>query len=122
MSITPLSKAILTGGKFQDSAGNPLSLGYLLFTLNHDGDATLLGAPTGSQVIAGVRVKFPLDMNGSVTSNSGIWTNDVLQPTGSFYTVTAFNSSGLEVWASPQIFMFTYAPNIDLGTQIPILP
>ena len=115
-------KAVLTGGNFQDSAGNPLSLGYLVFTLNHDENIGTLGAPSGSQVASGISVRFYLDANGSVTSNSGIWTNDLLLPVGSYYTVRAFNNSGLEVWSSPQIFTLVYTPTIDLGSLVPSLP
>jgi hypothetical protein len=120
--MTAFSKAVLTGGKFQDNAGNPLSLGYITFTLNHDENVSLLGAPSGSQVASGITTTFYLNVNGSLISNSGIWTNDVLQPPGSYYVVRAYNSSGLEVWTSPQIFTLIYTPTIDVGSLQPSLP
>lgn len=115
-------KAVLTGGSFQDNAGNPLSLGYLTFTLNHDESMTLLGAVSGSQVVCGVVTKFYLDNNGSLVANTGIWTNDFLYPVGSYYTVRAYNSSGLEVWNAPQIFTFVYTPTINMGAIQPVIP
>lgn len=116
------SKAILTGGNFQDNTGNPLSCGYLVFTLAHDENVSLLGSSTGSQVVSGIQTTFYLDMNGSVVSNSGIWTNDNLTPAGSYYIVKAYNSSGLEVWVSPQIWTLTYSPTINIGTIQPVTP
>ena len=113
-----LQKAVLVGGRFQDNAGNPLSLGYLVFVLNNDSNATLLGAPTGIQIVSGVSTTFGLDMNGSMLKNTGIWTNDVLLPTGSYYIVRAYNSSGLEVWSEPQTITLSYSPIIDIGTII----
>ncbi len=120
--MSQFSKAILTGGKFQDNAGNPLSSGYLIFTLNHDSNVSTLGGPSGVQVISGVSTKFYLNANGSLVSNSGVWTNDILLPTGSYYTVRAFNSSGIEVWSSPQIYTLVYAATIDVGSLIPNTP
>jgi hypothetical protein len=120
--MAPFTKAILNGGNFQDSAGNPLSSGYLVFTLNHDSNVSVLGAPHGSQVISGVSIKFYLDVNGSLAANKGLWTNDLLTPTGSYYTVRAFDRTGIEVWASPQIFTFVYSTTLDLGSIQPTTP
>lgn len=117
-----MDKAILIGGKFQDNAGNPLSFGWITLTLGHDENASFLGANSGSQVISGVTTKITLDINGNLTANTGIWTNDLLLPSGSYYTVRAYNSSGLQVWLSPQIWTLTYSATIDVGSIIPTTP
>jgi hypothetical protein len=115
-------KTALTGGRFQDSQGNPLSLGYLVFKLSHDSNVAVFGSPTGEQVVAGRNTKMYLNMNGSLNSGYSIWANNILAPSGSFYGVRAFNSSGLEVWSSPQIFQLTYAPTLDIGSVQPVTP
>ena len=115
-------KTALTGGRFQDSRGLPLALGYLVFELSHDSNVSVFGSPTGEQVVAGRDTKMYLNMNGSLNPGYSIWANSILAPSGSFYKVRAFNSSGLEVWSSPQIFQFTYAPTLDLGAVQPGTP
>ena len=117
------SKSILTGGGFQDNQGNPLSSGWLTFQLSHDGNVSTLGGPNGIQIAAGVITTFYLDVNGNLSSNTGLWTNDLLTPAGSYYTVRAYNSQGLEVWTSPQVFYIQpHAPSINLGTLTPNTP
>jgi hypothetical protein len=112
-------KALLTGGQFQDASGNALSLGYLVFKLSSDSNVAVLGGPTGLQIVSGSTVKIFLDTNGNIQSGQSIWTNDILSPSGSFYQVRAFNSSGLEVWTAPQYFTLLYQPSINLGTYQP---
>lgn len=112
------TKSVLYGGKFQDSLGNPLANGYLTFTLNHDENVSLLGSASGSQVVSGIVTTLYLDGTGSLLANTGIWTNDLLYPQGSYYIVRAYNSSGLAVWNSPQIWVLHYAPAIDIGSII----
>jgi len=115
-------KARLINGAFQDSSGNPLSLGKLVWTLSHDSNVATLGGPTGSQVASGINSTAYLDMNGNIAGTFYLWTNDVLTPAGSYYTVRAYNSSGLEIWATPQTFTLVYATTIDVGTLQPQIP
>lgn len=115
----------LVGGGFQDSAGNPLSNGWLEWKLNHDSNIGVLGGNNGSQIVAGITVKIYLDQNGSAVQNQGLWPNDQLTPAGSYYTVRAFDHNGIEVWSVPQIFQlqgYTATQNVDLGTLQPIQP
>ncbi len=114
-------KSILTGGAFQSLNGTALSLGYLVFTLSHDSNISVLGSPTGQQVVSGSSVKIFLDMNGNV-QNQSIWANSVLTPAGSFYLVRLFNSNGLAVWATPQNWTLPYQATINLGSISPSLP
>jgi len=116
------NKATLIGGHFQDPSGNALASGYLTWMLNHDSNISTLGGPTGTQVTAGVTVRCYLDTTGNVAGVFQLWTNDVLSPQNSYYTVRAYNSSGIEVWQFPQIFSLVYSDTIDLGTLQPILP
>jgi hypothetical protein len=113
------NKSVLTGGGFQDASGLPVSFGYLEFTLYSDSNISVLGGPTGQQVVAGRSVKIFLDTNGNAQPNQSIWANSVLNPPGSFYLVKLFNSSGLEVWGALQSFTLNYQPIINLGTLSP---
>lgn len=117
------NKAQIIGGNFQDPSGGPLSSGWLTFQLSHDANLSLLGSPTGSQVTAGTIVTAYLDINGNLRSGFYLWTNDLLTPSGSYYTVKAYNSQGLLVWNSPQTFYIQpYATSISIGTLTPTTP
>ncbi len=108
-------------GNFVDMEGNPLSNGYLLWELSHDEQYSV----SNSQVVAGLKVRMTLDTSGNVPTNPPtlIYSNDVLAPTGSFYTVRAFKSDGTEAWKAPQYFQLNASPNpLDLGTLIPLNP
>jgi len=122
ISTSIFQPSVLTGGAFQDSLGNPVSLGYLLFTLSSESTASVLGSPTGQQIASGTTVKMSLDTNGNIW-NSGsvqqkIWSNLVLNPSGTFYLVRLFNSSGLEVWKTPQTWTLPYQTTLDIGSII----
>lgn len=119
---TVYQKATLTGGGIQDSQGNPLSNGWLVWTLSHDSNLTVLGSPNGTQVVSGVSTKMYLDQNGNILGSPTLWTNDLLTPSGSYYTVKAYNHAGLQVWSVPQIFTLTYSPTINFGSLTPIIP
>ena len=109
-------KSVLKGGSFQDASGQPISFGYLRFILYADSNVSVLGGPTGQQIIAGQSIRISLDANGNVQKNQSIWANSVLNPPGSFYLVILFNSNGLEVWSSQQTWVLNYQTTIDLGT------
>jgi hypothetical protein len=109
------------GGAFQDFEGNLLVGGYLLWTLSHDEQYSV----NNSQIVAGLKIRMTLDSNGNVPSNPAtlIYSNDVLTPAGSFYTVRAFKADGTEAWAFSQNFQLTASPNpLDLGTLVPVNP
>ena len=124
---TLFNKAMIVGGQFQDSSGQPLSNGWLVFKLSHDSNVSILGisltSPSGQQVVAGIQIKMFLDNNGNLVPNQYLWTNDVLTPSGSYYRVTAYNSQGLQVWNSPQnFFIQPYAPILDIAALVPQVP
>lgn len=116
-------KANIVGGGFQDASGNPLSNGWLVFSLSHDSNIAVLGGPNGMQVAAGLQVTLFLNGLGNIVPNSYLWTNDSLTPFGSYYRVNAFNFQGVQAWAFPQIFIIQpYAATIDIGTITPQIP
>jgi hypothetical protein len=108
-------------GNFVDMEGSPLSNGYLLWELSHDERYSV----SNSQIVAGLKIRVTLDTSGNVPTNPAtlIYSNDVLTPAGSFYTVRAFKSDGTEAWKSPQYFQLNASPNpLDLGTLVPVNP
>lgn len=107
------SKAQLINGAFQDNEGNPLNNGLLRFTLSQDSN---IASSPYQQVLAGPVTTIYLDNNGNVSGTQYIWTNDVLSPSGSYYTVDAYNNQGLKVWGAPQYWTLTYSATIDLGS------
>lgn len=114
------SKVQVTGGPFQDAAGNALSNGYLLFQLQHDAVALF-----ADQIVGAVSVKIPLDINGYVQGTvTGapvyLWPNDVLLPANGNYIVWAFDSSNRMVWDNPQIQQIKSTPNpYNINVWIP---
>lgn len=106
----------IEGGSFIDSEGNPLANGYLLFQLNQDGVVN-----TSTQVCAGSTIKVPLNSSGSVAASPvySLWPNDVLTPSGSFYTVSAYTANGTLVWGpNSQSVLHTPSPFL-LGAWVP---
>lgn len=95
-----LTKTQLLGGAFQDSEGNVLASGVLVFKLNQDSEVS------GIQICSGIEVTVQLDSNGNVASSSStptapnqyIWANDILSPVNSFYRVTGYKSNGQPAW------------------------
>jgi hypothetical protein len=117
------SKANIIGGAFQAADGTPLSNGWLVLTLSHDSNVSTLGGPNGIQVASGLKVTLFLDTNGNLVPNQYIWTNDLLSPSGSYYTVIAYTFQGTVAWSFPQTFFIQpYSPTINIGTIQPNTP
>lgn len=113
----------LTGGLFQNPAGGPLANGYMNWTLSHDCQENIDAG--GGQIASGAPARIQLDANGSIPAGQTvlIWSNDVLNPSGSFYTVDLFDASGTKVWSSPQVFQLAATPNpLNIGTLVPFGP
>lgn len=95
----------VTGGGFQDSEGNPLANGYLIFRLTADGQAFGVG-----QICSGANVTVPLDSTGNATGSVGIWPNDVLLPSDTKYNITAYSAAGQPVWQSTRTILSSPSP------------
>jgi hypothetical protein len=89
------TKTQLTGGAFQDSEGNVLNLGYLIFKLNQDNSVAGVG-----NICAGIEVKILLNSSGSISTSPQqfIWATDVFSTVNSFYTVTGYTAAGQPAW------------------------
>jgi len=90
MTVSPTQ---LIGGKFQDSEGNPLALGYLKMKLNQDGSA--------------------------VTSPAQyVWGNDDIATPNTYYRVTGYTAQGQPAWG-PNNQQIISGATFDLGTWVP---
>lgn len=110
------TKVQLIDGQFQDSAGNPLSGGYLEFELSQD------GAVNGSiQVAAGSVLTAPLDSNGNINeaSNFSLWPNDAITPANTFYNVSAYTEGGQLVWGPNSQQVFSTPNPYNIGVWVP---
>jgi hypothetical protein len=107
----------ITGGAFQDPAGNLLANGYLLFQLNQDSFIT----STAIQICADSAIKVPLDVNGNVVTSPAyyLYANNSIIPPNSFYTMSGHSARGQLVYG-PVYVSIPITPNpFDLGTLIP---
>jgi hypothetical protein len=96
---------------FVDPQGNPLSNGYLVMRLSHDGQS---GTP--SQVVAGLTKRITLNNNGQISPAIAIYSNTGLLPANTFYRVTVYDSTGTEVIPLSQITIPNTPTPVDLAT------
>ena len=106
------AKLELTGGGFQDSEGNVLALGYLVFKLSQDSEVN------GSQICSGVEITINLDVVGNAATGQYIWGNDALSPVNSYYTVTGYTAEGQPAWG-PNNQQVVGTGTFNLGSWIP---
>lgn len=109
-----MAKRQISGGKFQDCAGNPLAAGYVTFQLSTDGSAS----SPNLQVSAGMIVKADLDTNGSISGTVYLWPNDQLTPT-TVYLVKAYTASGVCCWESENVVPSGIG-SFDIGSWTPL--
>lgn len=83
-------KIPITGGNYQDAAGNVLKNGYVTFRLNKD---ALVG---NVQVSSKILVTLPMDANGDLSGS--IWPNDQMNPIDTVYFVRAYTAQGELAW------------------------
>ncbi len=114
----PVPNLTLSGGNFEDFEGHPLNLGYLIMELNHD--ESYSAGPY--QVVAGLKQKIQLDALGNINPTVQIWSNDVLTPANSFYTIIAYKADGTQA-SREQIWILASSPNpINVGNVVPLNP
>ena len=93
------TKTQLLGGAFQDSEGNPLSLGYLKMKLSQDASVSGVG-----NICSGLEITIQLDGNGNVVTSpaQSVWANTggVLAPPNTFYKVTGSTAAGQRAWGA----------------------
>ena len=103
----------IAGGGFQDPSGNLLN-GSITFILSAPAQTLNDG-----QAVQDVPISYPV-VNGNVAT-SPLWGNDQLTPTGTYYIVKLYNSSGALV-RGPENWAIIGASPIDLGTIVAYTP
>ena len=108
MPIIPSTTNQITGGSFTDSDGNILTNGYLLFKLSQD--AVVNG---NTLVCSGSVIKVPLDSNGNIITSPvyKLWPNTVLNPSDTFYLVSAYSAIGQLVWGPNPLPKYFHLPH-----------
>lgn len=111
------SKVQLIGGAFQDSEGNLLANGYLVFRLSQDASVVGVGS-----ICAGREVTVALNASGSVSTSPAqqfIWANDQMSPANTFYRVTGYTAQGQPAWGPNNQQVLGNGGTFDVGTWIP---
>src|SRR4051812_28726087 len=104
---------ILTGGSFQNVAGVAVTNGTLRLELSQEAKVIV-----GGQVIPTL-LDIPLNASGSITTNTSVYGNDELTPSGTTYRATVFDSNGARVYG-PQTWSLTGGGTLNVGSLIPI--
>jgi hypothetical protein len=110
------TKVQLTGGNYQDAAGNPLANGFLILELSQDGQVN-----TSTEVAAGRKIKILLDSSGNVVTSPPqyVWPNDVITPSNTFYIASAYTAAGQLVWGPNAVQVFSTPSPFPIGTWPP---
>ncbi len=103
-------------GNFQNPAGNPLANGYLLMHLSQDGQVN-----GTSQITSGAKIKILLDSSGNIITSplQSVWPNDVITPSTTTYTVTAYSASGQLVWGPNSVQVLSTPSPYQVGVWNP---
>lgn len=110
------TKVQLIGGAFQDSEGNLLALGYLIFKLNQDANISGVG-----NIASGIEIKITLDADGNVVTSpaQSIWGNNQMLPANAYYRVTGYTAAGQPAWGPNNQQVNGSGGTFDVGTWIP---
>lgn len=109
----------ISGGLFRDFEGTPLSSGYLIMELSHDEQDTAALA----QVVAGLKIRVPLDNNGNIAGVVNVEVNSTLLPANSYYIVNAYRNDGTKAWKAAQFVQVPASPTpYNVGNWIPTNP
>lgn len=101
-------------GTWSNPDGSAVANGYLYLNLSQA--ATI----TGTSQIAPTTISFQLTAAGALPSNSQIYGNDQLNPTGTVYYARVTNAAGQNVWA--QTLSITGSSPINLNNAVPVNP
>jgi hypothetical protein len=106
----------ITGGAFQDTLGNLLANGYITLLLS---DTAVVN--TNTRICEGYEITIPLDSNGDIVTSPeySVWPNDVLTPSTTFYTVSAYTENGELVWGPNYVQVLSSPSPFDVGVWIP---
>src|ERR1700733_6664469 len=110
---------LLSGGNFRAADGDVLANGTLNFILSHDEQET----STPAQVVGGLPQVIQLDSTGNVVAGQSLEANDAMAPSGSYYQVMAYDSTGKRAWKCQQFVTITSSPSpFNLSAIVPTNP
>jgi hypothetical protein len=109
------STVILTGGTFQDPAGNPIANGTLVLELSQN--AIVIGTPI--EICSGSKILIQLDANGNAVTGQTAWPNDILTPAKTFYFASVYTANGQLVWGPNAQSILSTFTTFNLGSWIP---
>lgn len=95
-----MAQIALPALQFFDPEGNPVANGHITLGVSVDCQTT-----SNTQVGSGLSVKVPLDTTGTVTGSYVIWQNASLTPSGSYYIISVYTSSG-QLVQGPDVITF----------------
>lgn len=108
------TKVQLTGGNFQDAAGNVLANGYLKMSLAFDANISGVGL-----VASGVEITIQLDGSGAVQAAQYVWGVDQMSPVNNYYRVTGYTAAGQPAWGPNNQQVTGNGGTFDVGTWTP---
>jgi hypothetical protein len=95
-----MSQITLPALQFFDPEGNPVAYGYVDISVSVDCQST-----SDTQIGKGSVATIPLDATGIITGSYPIWQNSSLTPSGSYYIIKVYTSSG-QLVQGPDIITF----------------
>ncbi len=118
-----MSTTIVVGGAFQDSEGNKLSDGTLIWVLNRD---AYTDSTQTTLVCAGEAIEWTLDINGNIPGTQTLWPNDQLLDVwnlqkDTYYTLSAKSASGQLAWG-PNVVYIPTGTYFNITSIAPINP
>lgn len=104
----------LTGGAFTDPKGTAVALGKLRLELSQDAKVA-----AGNGQIAPLMVDIALNVSGSITTNTAIYGNDELTPSGTYYRATVYDANNGRVYG-PQLWQLNGGGTLNVGSITPV--
>ena len=93
----------LTGGGFQDSAGNPIANGRLFLRLS----APAMDSTGTIQICNDYECSYALDDTGNLVTGAEAWPNDQLTPSTTYYMARVESSAGELAWGPNAVYILS---------------
>lgn len=106
----------IIGGNFMDPSGAPLANGYLILQLSQDEQSYI-----PSEIGAGRKIRVDLDSTGNLPSSPPVYVfaNDALNPTNSWYSVSAYTADGQRVWGPNTVQILSSPSPFNISNWVP---
>lgn len=111
----------LSGGGLQDSAGNIIANGRMVFRLS----APATDSTGTIQICNDYEFEAPLDQNGNITGgdlSTFAWPNDQIIPDGTYYMVKVYAEDGELAWGPNAVFILSSPEPFNVSAWVPSNP